>query len=111
MPNPNPSPYSDPEVLTRFQEELERAAALPGFASVGPALWPRFAGYYERLARLPRKARRALQASRGCGPRSESPTRCTLSRCDIRIQCNLDPASGAPCTNRIDIFVNRSAAR
>ena len=61
MPNPNPSPHSDPEVLTRFQEELARAAALPGLASAGPALWPRFAGYYQGLARLPRKARRALQ--------------------------------------------------
>ena len=61
MPNLNPSPHSDPELLTRFQEELTRAAALPGFASPGPALWPRFAGYYQGLTRLPRKARRALQ--------------------------------------------------
>ena len=61
MLDPYPSPRSDPEVLTRFQEELARAAALPRFASVGPVLWPRFVGYYERLARLPRKARRALQ--------------------------------------------------
>ncbi len=61
MLNPNPSPHSDPEVLTRFQEELARAAAMPGLAPPGPALWPRFAGYYQELARLPRKARRALQ--------------------------------------------------
>ena len=61
MLNPYPSPHSDPEVLTRFQEELARAAALPGLAAAGPALWPRFAGYYQGLARLPRKVRRALQ--------------------------------------------------
>ena len=61
MLNPNPSPHSDPEVLTRFQEELARAAALPGLAVAGPALWPRFAGYYQGLARLPRRLRRALQ--------------------------------------------------
>jgi len=59
--NPNPSPHSDPEVLTRFQEELARAAALPGLAVAGPALWPCFAGYYQGLARLPRRLRRALQ--------------------------------------------------
>ena len=59
--NPNPSPQSDPEVLTRFQEELARAAALPGLAAAGPALWPRFAGYYQGLTRLPRRLRRALQ--------------------------------------------------
>ncbi len=47
--------------MTRFQEELTRAAALPGFASVGSALWPRFAGYYQGLTRLPRRLRRALQ--------------------------------------------------
>lgn len=45
-------------------------------------------------------------------PAAQNPqARCTPSRCDIRIQCNLDPASGAQCTNRIDIFVSRSAAR
>ena len=61
MLNPNPSPHSDPEVLTRFQEELARAAALPGLAVAGPALWPRFAGYYQGLVRLPRRLRRSLQ--------------------------------------------------
>ena len=61
MLNRNPSPHSDPEVLTRFQEELARAAALPGLAVAGPALWPRFAGYYQGLVRLPRRLRRSLQ--------------------------------------------------
>lgn len=61
MLNPYPSPHSDPEVLTRFQEELARATARPGLAPAGPALWPRFAGYYQGLAHLPQKARRALQ--------------------------------------------------
>ena len=59
--NPNLSPHSEPEVLTRFHEELARAAAMPGLAAAGPALWPVFAGYYQGLAHLPRKARRALQ--------------------------------------------------
>ena len=56
MPNPDASSPADPQVLTRFQEELARAAAMPGLAAAGPALWPRFAGYYQGLARLPRKA-------------------------------------------------------
>jgi len=60
MPNPNPAPPAT-QVLARFQEELERTAALPGLAAAGPALWPRFAGYYQGLARLPRRLRRALQ--------------------------------------------------
>ena len=61
MPNPNPSSPVDPQVLTLFQEELARAAAMPGLAPAGPELWPRFAGYYQGLARLPRRLRRALQ--------------------------------------------------
>lgn len=61
MRNPNPSPRSDPDVLTRFHEELARAAAMPALAPAGPALWPRFAGYYQGLTRLPRRLRRALQ--------------------------------------------------
>jgi len=60
MLNPNPSPPADPDVLTRFQEELAKATALPGLAPASAAAWPRFAGYYQGLARLPRKARRAL---------------------------------------------------
>ena len=61
MPNPNAASPVDPQILTLFQEELARAAAMPGLAPPGPALWPRFAGYYHGLVRLPRKARRALQ--------------------------------------------------
>ncbi|MDQ3773091.1 MAG: hypothetical protein M3461_01210 [Pseudomonadota bacterium] len=60
MPNPNASSSVDPQALTRFQEELARAA-VPGLAPAGPALWPRFAGYYQGLTRLPRRLRRALQ--------------------------------------------------
>ncbi|MGQ0591408.1 MAG: hypothetical protein ACT4QB_01835 [Gammaproteobacteria bacterium] len=60
MPNPNASSPADPQVLTLFQEELARAA-LPGLAAPALALWPRFAAYYQGLARLPRRARRALQ--------------------------------------------------
>ena len=52
--------HSDPYVLTRFQEQLAKAAALPGLARASAALWPRFAGDYQGLARLPRKVRRAL---------------------------------------------------
>lgn len=61
MPNPNAVSPVDPQVLTLFQEELARAAALPGVAATAPALWPRFAGYYQGLTRLPRRLRRALQ--------------------------------------------------
>ena len=52
---------SDARVVTLFQEELARAAALPGLCGAAPPLWPRFAGYYQGLTRLPRRARRALQ--------------------------------------------------
>jgi hypothetical protein len=61
MPNPNAASPVDPQVLTLFQEELARAGAKPGLAPAGPALWPRFAGYYQGLTRLPRRLRRALQ--------------------------------------------------
>ncbi|MGI8427388.1 MAG: choice-of-anchor Q domain-containing protein [Actinomycetota bacterium] len=61
MRNSNLPPHADPDVLTRFHEELAQAAAMTGLAPPSPALWPRFAGYYQGLARLPRKARRALQ--------------------------------------------------
>ncbi len=61
MPYRNPSYFSGPEVLAFFQEELERTAGLPGLAVAGPALWPRFAGYFQGLTRLPRRLRRALQ--------------------------------------------------
>ena len=57
--NPNASSPADPEVLTL--EELAKTAALLGLAPAGAALWPRFAGYHQALARLPRKVRRALQ--------------------------------------------------
>ncbi len=57
MPNPNASSPAGLQVLTLFQEEL----ALPDLAPAGPALWPRFAGYYQGLTRLPRRLRRALQ--------------------------------------------------
>ncbi|MGQ0591440.1 MAG: choice-of-anchor Q domain-containing protein [Gammaproteobacteria bacterium] len=58
MPDPKRTP---PQALTVFQEELARTAALPGLAAPGPAIWPRFAEYYQGLARLPRRLRRALQ--------------------------------------------------
>lgn len=61
MPYGNPSSLSGPEVLALFQEELQRTAGLPGFAVAGPGLWPRFAGYFQGLIRLPRRLRRALQ--------------------------------------------------
>jgi len=48
------------DVLAVFRQELARAAAVPGLAA-GPALLPRFAGYYQGLARLPRRGRRTLQ--------------------------------------------------
>ena len=61
MSNPNASSPVDPQVLTLFQDELARAAAMPGLAAASPKLWPGFARYYQGLAHLPRKARRALQ--------------------------------------------------
>ncbi|MGH8567575.1 MAG: hypothetical protein ACREXU_06025, partial [Gammaproteobacteria bacterium] len=61
MPKPDAASPADPRLLTLFQEELARAATLPARSAAGPILWPRFAGFYQGLARLPRKARRALQ--------------------------------------------------
>ncbi|MGH8591832.1 MAG: choice-of-anchor Q domain-containing protein [Gammaproteobacteria bacterium] len=46
-------------ILAVFQEELARSPA--GIGRRDPALRPRFVAHYRRLARLPRKARRALQ--------------------------------------------------
>ena len=90
MLNRNPSPHSDSEVLTRFQEELARAAALPGLAVAGPALWPRFAGYYQSLARLPRRLRRALQRQ----------WRCSLG--GIALLCALGQAPALAATIAVD---------
>ncbi|MGH8478886.1 MAG: hypothetical protein ACREXK_04755 [Gammaproteobacteria bacterium] len=61
MLKPNPTRHPDPEVLARFEQALARTGGSPTPAPAGAALWPRFAGYYQALARLPRKARRALQ--------------------------------------------------
>ena len=61
MPHPKRTFPAGPEVLTLFQEELARTPALPGLSAPGPTLWPRFASYYQRLTRLPRRLRRALQ--------------------------------------------------
>jgi hypothetical protein len=36
MPTPDASSTADSQVLTLFQEELARAAAMPGLASLGP---------------------------------------------------------------------------
>ncbi len=52
---------SDPDVLSVFRQELGRTASRHGLVDAGPVLWPRFVGYYEALARLPRRLRRALQ--------------------------------------------------
>ena len=51
MPNPDTSSSADTQVLTVFHEELARAGALPSLSAAGPALWPRFARYYQGLAR------------------------------------------------------------
>ncbi len=58
---PYHKPLSLSDALAVFHAELARAVVSPQQAAAGPALWPRFAGYYQGLARLPRKARRALQ--------------------------------------------------
>ncbi len=52
-------PHAD--VLAAFQEALARSAAITGMGRVDPSLRPRFIAYHRRFARLPRKARRALQ--------------------------------------------------
>ena len=44
-----------------FKTELARSDAMTGLMDAGRALWPRFATFYRGIARLPRKARRALQ--------------------------------------------------
>ena len=61
MPDAKRTSPADPQVLAFFQQELARTAGLPGLAAAGPALWPRFAGCYQGLTRLPRRLRRALQ--------------------------------------------------
>ena len=61
MPEVKRTSPANPQVLGFFQQELARSAAPPGLAAAGPALWPRFAGYYQGLTRLPRRLRRALQ--------------------------------------------------
>ncbi|MGH8568665.1 MAG: choice-of-anchor Q domain-containing protein [Gammaproteobacteria bacterium] len=38
-------------------------------------------------------------------------SRCTRSRCDIRIKCNVDQALGTPCTNQIRFFVRERDVR
>ncbi|MGH8589889.1 MAG: right-handed parallel beta-helix repeat-containing protein [Gammaproteobacteria bacterium] len=58
---PFPKALFPSNALAVFRAELARAAVSPEPAATSPALWPRFAGYYQALARLPRKARRALQ--------------------------------------------------
>jgi hypothetical protein len=52
-------PHAD--VLTAFQEALARSAAMTAMGHVDTSLRPRFIAYHRRFARLPRKARRALQ--------------------------------------------------
>ncbi|MGH8589536.1 MAG: hypothetical protein ACREXX_09460 [Gammaproteobacteria bacterium] len=44
-----------------FKAELARAGAITGLVDVGASLWPRFSAFYQGIARLPRKARGALQ--------------------------------------------------
>ena len=61
VPYPRASSPSDPQVLALFQDELARIVAVPGLAAAGPDVLPRFAGCYQRLARLPRRLRRQLQ--------------------------------------------------
>jgi hypothetical protein len=63
----------DPQILAVFDKELLSASAPPGLIAAGPTLWPRFTGYYERLSRLPRRLRRALQHR--CSPSACSPIR------------------------------------
>ena len=57
---PRFSPSSS-DLIDAFKAELARAGAVIGLADSVSALWPRFAACYQGLARLPRKARRALR--------------------------------------------------
>jgi hypothetical protein len=59
MTDPKPSFPGRSDVLAVFEGELLRAA--PGLSQATRELWPRFVGYYQGLARLPRRVRRALQ--------------------------------------------------
>ncbi|MGH8568658.1 MAG: hypothetical protein ACREXU_11735, partial [Gammaproteobacteria bacterium] len=61
MTDLKPSFPSDSDSLAVFHDELARAGQTPCLLGAGPALWPRFAGYYRSLARLPRRMRRSLQ--------------------------------------------------
>ncbi|MGH8567142.1 MAG: choice-of-anchor Q domain-containing protein, partial [Gammaproteobacteria bacterium] len=61
MTDPQRFPQTHPDLFGLFKAELARSDAMSGLVDAGRALWPRFATFYRDLARLPRKARRALQ--------------------------------------------------
>jgi hypothetical protein len=61
MTDPQRFSRTHSDIFGLFKAELARAGAITGFLDAGASLWPRFAACYEDVARLPRKARRALQ--------------------------------------------------
>ncbi|MBA2591812.1 MAG: right-handed parallel beta-helix repeat-containing protein [Pseudomonadota bacterium] len=61
MTDPQRFSQTHSDLFGLFKAELARSDAMTGLVDAGRALWPRFATFYRDLARLPRKARRALQ--------------------------------------------------
>ena len=61
MTDPQRFSRTHSDIFGLFKAELARAGAITGFLDAGASLWLRFAVCYEGVARLPRKARRALQ--------------------------------------------------
>ncbi|MGH8571294.1 MAG: hypothetical protein ACREX8_01800 [Gammaproteobacteria bacterium] len=61
MTDPQRFSRTHSDIFRLFNAELARAGAITGLVDAGRVLWPRFAAFDRGLARLPRKARRALQ--------------------------------------------------
>jgi len=61
MTDPQRFSQTHSDLFGLFKAELARAGAITSLLDAGTSLWPRFTAFYQDLARLPRKARRALQ--------------------------------------------------
>ncbi len=61
MTDPQRFSQTHSELFGLFKAELARSGAMTGLVASDRALWPSFATFYRGLARLPRRARRALQ--------------------------------------------------
>jgi len=61
MTEPQRFSQTHSDLFGLFKAELARSGAITGCLDAGGSLWPRFAACYQGVARLPRRARRALQ--------------------------------------------------